>query len=65
MKLNLDRLQRVRKRKNYTQEEIAKALGFKSRSAYSKRENGLATIGADELALISELLGYDMEYFFD
>ena len=65
MRLNLDRLQRVRKRKKYTQEEVAKALGFKSRSAYSKRENGLATIGADELAIIAELLGYDMEYFFD
>lgn len=65
MKLNLYRLQRIRKKKNYTQEEIAKALGFKSRSAYSKRENGLATIGADELATIAELFDYEMEYFFD
>ncbi|WVX90540.1 repressor [Xanthomonas phage SU1] len=65
MKLNLARLQRVRKRKNFTQEDVAKALGFKSRSAYSKRENGIATLGADELAVIAELFGYDMDYFFD
>lgn len=65
MKLNLARLRRVRERKNFTQDDIAKALGFKSRSAYSKRENGKATLGADELAVISDLLGYDMTYFFD
>ncbi|UXU67437.1 helix-turn-helix domain-containing protein [Staphylococcus agnetis] len=65
MKLNLDRLRRARERKKFTQDDVAKALGFKSRSAYSKRENGKATLGADELAIISEMLGYDMTYFFD
>ncbi|MGV3187230.1 helix-turn-helix domain-containing protein [Staphylococcus chromogenes] len=65
MKLNLERLRRVRMRKKITQDELAKALGFKSRSTYSKRETGKATLGADELAIISEILDYDMTYFFD
>ncbi|MCH4336042.1 helix-turn-helix domain-containing protein [Staphylococcus haemolyticus] len=65
MKLNLDRLAKTRKRKKKTQDEIAAALGFQSRSAYSKRENGVVSLGADELAIIAELLDYDITYFFD
>lgn len=65
MKLNLDRLAKTRKQKKKTQDEIATALGFQSRSAYSKRENGVVSLGADELAIIAELLDYDITYFFD
>lgn len=65
MTLNLQRLQNARKRKKYSQEEMSQMLGFNSRSAYSKRENGIVTLGADELAIIARVLGYEMEYFFD
>lgn len=65
MKLNLDRLAKTRKRRKKTQDEMAVALGFRSRSAYSKRENGIVSLGADELAIIAELLDYDITYFFD
>lgn len=65
MTLNLKRLQDARKDKKYSQEEMSRILGFKSRSAYSKRENGIVTLGADELAVIAYVLGYKMEYFFD
>lgn len=65
MKLNIDRLAKTRKRRKKTQDEMTTALGFQSRSAYSKRENGVVSLGADELAIIAELLGYDITYFFD
>lgn len=65
MKLNLDRLAKTRKRRKKTQDEMATALGFQSRSAYSKRENGVVSLGADELAIIAELLDYYITYFFD
>ncbi|WP_256856120.1 helix-turn-helix domain-containing protein [Staphylococcus hominis] len=63
--MNLDRLAKTRKRRKKTQDEMTTALGFQSRSAYLKRENGVVSLGADELAIIAELLGYDITYFFD
>lgn len=56
MTLNLNRLRAERVAKGLTQDEMAEAMGFKSRAAYAKRENGIVGIGADELALISEIL---------
>lgn len=68
LKLNLERLKQTRINKNISQEQIAKELGWKSRSQYSKRENGMVGIGADELIIIAKILGYTKEeigYFFD
>lgn len=62
--LNLDKLKEARKGKKLSQDDMAKALGWKSRSKYSKRENGIVSIGASELAIIAKKLGCDMEYFF-
>lgn len=56
MTLNLNRIKAERIAKGLTQDEMAEAMGFKSRAAYAKRENGIVGIGADELALISEIL---------
>lgn len=56
MTLNLNRLKAERIAKGLTQDEMAAAMGFKSRGAYAKRENGIVGIGADELAQISEIL---------
>lgn len=47
---------------------MVRALGWKSRSQYSKRESGSVSIGADELIAIAKILGYSKEevgYFFD
>lgn len=67
MTLNLNRIKAERIAKGLTQDEMAEAMGFKSRAAYAKRENGIVGIGADELALISEILEIplsDMHIFF-
>ena len=36
-------------------------MGWKSRTPYAKRENGLVTIGADELVQMAEILGYSID----
>ncbi|MCP1286274.1 helix-turn-helix transcriptional regulator [Mammaliicoccus sciuri] len=58
MKLNLELLQNARKDNGYTQDDMTKLLGWKSRSMYAKRENGQVSIGADELIAIARILGY-------
>lgn len=68
LKLNLERLRQTRNDNKLSQEDMVKALGWKSRSQYSKRENGAVSIGADELIAIAKILGYSKEevgYFFD
>lgn len=68
MKLNLERLKQSRKDNELSQEDMVRALGWKSRSQYSKRESGSVSIGADELIAIAKIFGYSKEevgYFFD
>lgn len=56
MTLNLNRIKAERTAKGLTQDDMAAGMGFKSRAAYAKRENGIVGIGANELAQISEIL---------
>lgn len=68
LKLNLERLKQSRKDNDLSQEDMVRALGWKSRSQYSKRESGSVSIGADELIAIAKILGYSKEevgYFFE
>lgn len=60
MQLNLKRLKAERIAKGFSQEEMAEKMGWKTRGAYAKRENGLVYIGADELARIGEILDYSV-----
>ena len=55
MALNLSRIKAERIACGKTQKEIAREMGL-TRSAYAKRENGLVSIGADELEQISQVL---------
>ena len=50
------RLRAERVAKGLTQAQLAEKIGMK-RAAYAKRENGLANMGADELAKIVDALG--------
>lgn len=61
MEVDLKRLQDERKRKGFSQEYMAKAMGWKDRAVYAKRENGIVNIGANELIRMAEILGYSKE----
>lgn len=55
MEFELNRLKAERIAKGYSQEELAKKLGW-TRSMYTKRENGSVSLGVDELAEIATAL---------
>lgn len=59
MKLNLKRLRAERIAQGLSQEDMSNLMGWKGRGPYAKRENGLVNIGADELAHMAEILGYE------
>lgn len=56
MILDLKRVKAERVAKGYSQDYMAEKMGYKDRSTYAKRENGIVGLGADELAKISEIL---------
>ena len=58
MELNLRRIKAERIAKGYTQDVVAEKMGWKSRTPYVKRENGIVPFGADELAEFGNILGY-------
>lgn len=58
MKLDLKRIKAERVASGMTQSEVANKLGWKSRTPYAKRENGIVPFGADELASFGEVVGY-------
>lgn len=67
MTLDLRRLRAERIAKGLTQEEVAKKMGWKTRTPYAKRENGMVSIGANELGKIAVIFGYtenDLGIFF-
>lgn len=68
MELNLRRIKAERIAKGYTQDVVAEKMGWKSRTPYAKRENGIVPFGADELAEFGNILGYgvnELGIFFD
>jgi len=58
MTVDLNRLKGERVAKGLTQDEMAKRMGWNTRTPYAKRENGIVAIGADELAKMASILGY-------
>lgn len=61
MGLDLNRIKAERVHCGLTQKEMAKKLGM-TRNAYAKRESGIVKIGANELAKIANVLGYDKDH---
>lgn len=59
MSLDLKRLKAERIAKGLTQDEMAQAMGWNTRTPYAKRENGVVGIGADELVKMANILGYN------
>ena len=58
MTIDLNRIKAERIANDLTQDEVAKRMGWKTRAAYAKRENG---IGANELIKLASIFGYDKE----
>lgn len=61
LKFDLKRLKAERVANGLTQEDMSKGMGYKSKSTYSRKENGHALIGVDEFAKMIDILGYDKD----
>lgn len=59
MILNLKRLRAERIACGITQDEMAYKMGWKTRTPYAKRENGIVDIGANEFIKMAKILGYE------
>ncbi|MCY1585624.1 helix-turn-helix domain-containing protein [Staphylococcus pettenkoferi] len=59
MVLNLKRLRAERIACGITQDEMAQMMGWKTRTPYAKRENGIVDIGANEFIKMAKILGYE------
>ncbi|UXR34889.1 helix-turn-helix domain-containing protein [Staphylococcus simulans] len=59
MILNLKRLRAERIACGITQDEMAHKMGWKTRTPYAKKENGIVDIGANEFIRMAKILGYE------
>lgn len=60
--------ERIRERRellNFTQEEMAVAMGMKDKSVYSKYETGKSKWRAEHLSQLAELLHVEVGHFFE
>lgn len=55
----LKRLRAERIACGITQDEMAHKMGWKTRTPYAKRENGIVDIGANEFIKMAKILGYE------
>ncbi len=58
------RLILARKAKGFTQEEMAKLLGYKDKSGYCQLENGQVSMTLEKASRICEILGVQIEEIF-
>ena len=59
------RIKAIRQARGISQDELARALGFKDRQIVSAIETGVRRVGAEELLLAIERLSVPLEYFTD
>lgn len=59
MTFDLLRLKAERVAKGLSQDEMAREMGWTTRTPYAKRENDIVNIGADELVKMASILGYN------
>lgn len=61
MKVDLEKMKRLRKEKKISQTEIAKKIGYKTGVGYHYIETGKRSIRAETLAKIAEILNVPIE----
>lgn len=61
MIVDLKRLKAERIAKGLTQDDMAELMGWKTRTPYAKRENGIISIRADEMIKMATILGYSID----
>ena len=61
VKVDLKRLKAERVASGLSQEDVAHRMGWKTRSPYAKRENGIISISAGELAEFVEIFGLPID----
>ena len=59
-----EKLRRLRKKRNVTQEEMAKLLGHLDKSSYSLKERGLRKFSVTEAHAIAEFFELSIESIF-
>lgn len=64
MKLNLGKMQKLRKKNNLSIRDVSEILGFKTTQGYFYKENGRSKITAEELKILADLYGVPMESLF-
>ncbi|MBD7912021.1 MULTISPECIES: helix-turn-helix transcriptional regulator [Clostridium] len=58
-------LKKLRLRNGYTIAEIAKLLGYKSKSGYWALENGKVELTMSKIKKLSKIYGVEMKIFFE
>ena len=61
MRVNLEKLKRLRKKKGLTLLAVSEHLGFKSQQGYFYKESGVRAISAVELGALAALYGVSMD----
>lgn len=62
--LKLDKLKSIRNKLGISQEEMAKKLGYSSKSGYNMLENSNTNISLEKAKKISEIFNMDIEEIF-
>lgn len=65
METMYERIRRLRERKGWSQDELAKKCGYNGRSAISKIEKGERDLRADKILAIATALGVSPSYLMD
>jgi len=65
MRVDLEKMKRLRKEKKISQTELAKKIGYKTGVGYHYIETGKRKIRAETLAKIAEILGVSVEDLYE
>lgn len=65
IRVDLNKIKKLRKEKDITQNEMAKKLGYKSDVGYHYLESGRCQIAAIQLAMIAQILDVPVSHLYN